>query len=123
MALVLPFKAIRPPKDKVHHIVSRTYSAYSKNYVYNLLEENPFSFVHVLNPEYKEKKISLPNTPERFKKIRKKFEEFLKKKYLIPEEKPAFYIYRQTKEDGTEFTGVIGLASVDDYLNGSIKLH
>lgn len=123
MATVSPFKAIRPPKDKVHLVVSRTYSAYSKKYVYNLLEANPYSFVHVLNPEYKQKKISGPNTPARFRKIRKKFEEFVEKKYFISDKTPCFYIYRQTKEDGTSFTGIIGNASIDDYFNGVIKTH
>lgn len=123
MAIVSPFKAIRPPQDKVHHVVSRTYSAYSKKYVYNLLEGNPYSFVHVLNPEYKLKKTSKPNTPARFRKVRKKFEEFIRNNYFIRDEKPCLYLYRQIKEDGTTFTGIIGNASIDDYFRGVIKTH
>lgn len=123
MAIISPFKAIRAPKDKVHLVVSRTYSAYSKKYVYNLLEANPYSFVHVLNPEYRQRKISKPNTAARFRKVRKKLEEFIEKKYFIRDKNAGFYIYRQTKEDGTSFTGIIGTASIDDYFNGVIKIH
>lgn len=123
MAIISPFKAVRPPKDKVHLVVSRTYTAYSKKYVYNLLEGNPYSFVHVLNPEYKQRKTSKPNTPARFRKIKKKFEEFIEKKYFIRDKNASFYIYRQTKDDGTAFIGIIGNASIDDYFNGAIKIH
>jgi uncharacterized protein (DUF1015 family) len=59
---------------------------------------------------------------ERFKQVRGKYDEFLAEGILQRDETPSLYIYRQIKA-GHAFTGIIGAVSVDDYLNGKIKVH
>jgi len=57
MATIKPFKAIRPTRDKVHLVASRSYLSYSKKTLEEKLENNPYTFLHIINPKSKNKKI------------------------------------------------------------------
>jgi uncharacterized protein (DUF1015 family) len=123
MVKIKPFKAIRPAKDKVHLVASRSYVSYSPKSLENKLNTNPYSFIHIINPEFGQKEKSKPNSTERFLKTKKKFQSFLENKVFIAENTPAIYLYRQSKENGLSFTGIICAVSIDDYLEGKIKIH
>ena len=122
MAKILPFKAIRPTRDKVQLVTSRPYYAYSQLMLDAKLKGNPYSFIHIINPEFEEEDKTLPNTPERFQKVRNKFEEFEREGIFMQEERPSLYIYKKTTPTH-EFIGLIGGASIDEYDNGKIKKH
>jgi uncharacterized protein (DUF1015 family) len=122
MAKIIPFRAIRPSRDKAHLVASRSYVTYKTRHLNRKLLENPYSFIHIINPEFGSKKKTRPNSPSRFKKIRQKFESFCDGEILIQDETPCFYIYSQIKE-GHHFTGIICGVDVDEYLNGNIKVH
>lgn len=121
MAKVKAFKAVRPSRDKVQLVASRPYLSYTKRALGSKLEENPFSFIHILQPDY-------PNVPgkanstERFEAIRSRYTDFLKDEILVSDEKNSFYIYRQIKGKNS-YTGIIGCASTDDYDSDVIKKH
>ena len=121
MAKIIPFRAFRPSIDKAYLTASRSYVTYSRTALQQKLSKNPFSFLHIINPEYNKKKGS-PNTPLALKKVMEKFREFQKKGIYIRDEKPCLYIYRQIRED-MEYTGIIGCISIDDYEKGVIKKH
>ncbi|MGV6861251.1 MAG: DUF1015 domain-containing protein [Putridiphycobacter sp.] len=122
MAKILPFKAIRPTRDKAQLVTSRPYYVYSKLMLDAKLVGNPYSFIHIINPEFHEIEKTEPNSPERFQKVRNKFEEFFNEGIFLKEEKPSLYIYKKTTPNH-EYIGVIGGASIDDYNNGHIKKH
>ncbi len=122
MATIIPFRAIKPTKDKVHMVVSRSVAVYSRRILNAKLETNPFSFLHVIKPEHFSSKKSKPASLELFKKVRGKFEEYCNEGILIQDKTPSFYIYRQIKPEGS-YTGIIGGVSIDDYLDGNIKVH
>lgn len=122
MAKVTPFKAIRPVRDKAHLVASRPYYAYSKNVLQAKLETNPYSFIHIINPEFDKDDRTEANSDERFRNVKAKFESFITNGTLIQDEKASYYIYRQSNEH-TTYTGIIAGASVDDYNNGVIKIH
>lgn len=122
MAIIRPFKATRPVRDKAHMVVTRPFYTYKKNVLKAKLESNPYSFLHIINPEFDKKHKSEPNSKERFKAVKEKYEHFCKENYLIEEKQEALYLYRQSKKD-YDFTGIITAASVDDYLNNVIKKH
>ncbi len=121
MAKVKAFKAVRPSRDKVQLVASRPYLSYTKKALRSKLEENPFSFIHILQPNY-------PNVPgkanseERFEAIRERYTDFVKDEILIPDKKNSLYIYRQINGKHS-YTGIIGCASTDDYRNDVIKKH
>ena len=52
MADISPFSAIRPVRDKVHLVATRPYYSYKKNVLEAKLESNPFTFLHIINPEF-----------------------------------------------------------------------
>lgn len=122
MAVIKPFKGIRPGRDKAHLVVSRSVNTYKKNILQAKLEENPYTFLHIILPEYGGKSTTKPNSIERFKLVKKKYDEFKSKKVLIKDSKESLYIYLQVKK-GNRYLGIIGAASIEDYMNGVIKIH
>jgi uncharacterized protein (DUF1015 family) len=122
MAEIAPFKAVRPVRDKVHLVATRPYYSYKKNVLKAKLEDNPFTFLHIINPEFGNDVKTKPNSTERFLQVKKRYDEFVEKGILIQEETARIYIYRQTK-NGHAFTGIIAGASVEEYKSDRIKKH
>jgi len=120
MAIVRPFKAIRPTRDKANLVASRSYLSYSDETLKEKLEHNPFTFLHIINPDYKDK-VKLKGV-EKFKAVKEKFNKFQEDGFLITEPAESFYVYQQIHEHHT-FEGIIGATAVADYLNGNIKKH
>lgn len=120
MSKIIPFKAVRPTRDKVSLVTSRSYDEYSPAELASQLDFNPFSFLHVLNPAYvNQQKIGLE---KRFKLVAQKYNDFKEEIVLIKEENPVFFIYEiQTKIQ--TFTGIIAGTSIEDYQNNIIKRH
>lgn len=119
---IKPFKAIRPTRDKVHLVASRPYYTYEKQVLDAKLENNPYTFIHIINPEFSASDKTTPNSIERFDKVRKRYEKFCQDNIFMQDITPSFYIYRQTF-DNHSFTGLIAGASVDEYNDGKIKKH
>lgn len=122
MAKITPFRAVRPMRDKVHLVATRPIYSYKKNVLESKLEDNPFTFLHIINPEFGGERTTQPNTPERFELVKREYQSFLKEGILIQEDSPRIYIYRQTK-NGHAFTGVVAGASNDEYRSDKIKKH
>lgn len=122
MAQIRAFKAIRPVRNKVHLVATRPYYSYKKNVLKAKLEDNPYTFLHIINPEFGATVKTKPNSTERFLQVRQKFELFKQTGILQTDAQAHIYIYRQTKEDFAVSGFFVGV-SVDDYLNGSIKIH
>jgi len=122
MADIVPFKAVRPKRSKVHLVSSRSFYTYKKSHLKAKLETNPYSFLHVINPEFKKNHGTKPNSIERFNLVKDQYEKFKINNLFIQDEKSSFYVYKQTTPSG-EFTGIIAGASVLDYSNDLIKKH
>jgi len=122
MSKIIPFRAVRPPRDKVHLVASRSYVTYDHAQLHQKLRDNPYSFIHIINPEFGDQIKTEPNSPERFERIRDKYQEFIDREYLFQEDRDAFYIYRQTTPEKT-FTGIVCGVDIREYLNGKIKIH
>lgn len=120
MVKISAFKAIRPIRDKASLVASRSYLTYSEETIREKLDHNPYTFLHIINPEYKLK--NKKRGTEKFQKIRDKFKDFIKEGILIEDNKDSFYIYQQSNDLNT-FTGIIGAVAIKDYLNGNIKKH
>ena len=120
MAKIIPFKAVRPTRDKVSLVTSRSYDEYSPGELASQLDYNPFSFLHVLNPAYvNQQKAGLE---KRFKLVAQKYRDFKEEEVFLKEEEPVFFIYEiQTKNQN--FTGIIAGTSLEDYRNNVIKKH
>lgn len=122
MAKVIPFRAIRPQNDKVHLVASRSVDGYNSAELREKLAGNPYSFLHVINPDFEDGIKTKPGSRERLLKVKDHFKKFVREKIFLRDEAPCYYLYRQVKE-GNEFTGIIACTSIDDYMNGVIKIH
>jgi uncharacterized protein (DUF1015 family) len=122
MSKIAPFKALRPVRDKVHLVATRPYYSYKKNVLKAKLEDNPYTFLRIINPEFGSTIKTKPNSKERFGLVSEKYDEFIHEGILIHDNEPHVYIYRQTK-DGHEFTGIVAGASVEEYERDKIKKH
>jgi uncharacterized protein (DUF1015 family) len=111
MARISPFKAIRPVRDKVHLVATRPYYSYTQNVLKAKLEDNPFTLLRIINPEFESEKHTAPNSLERFELVKEKYAGFIQDGILFQDKESHLYIYRQTKEDHV-FTGVIAGASL-----------
>ncbi len=120
MAVIKPFKAIRPTTDKVGFVASRSYQDYSRRELNAVLDFNPFSFLHIINPGYKyAKNVS---GQERFKLVHNRYLEFLEDDVFLKDKKDSLYLYQMHKGSAT-FTGLFCGTSVQEYRNDQIKKH
>lgn len=121
MAKIVPFKAVRPTRDKVSLVASRSYQSYTKEQVESRLRDNPFSFLHIINPGYRfAKEIS---GQDRYSMVRNRYLEFKEDGIFVQDPKPCFYVYRIVNRDGDVFNGIVAAASAIDYENDIIKKH
>ncbi|MCH2215737.1 MAG: DUF1015 domain-containing protein [Flavobacteriales bacterium] len=122
MINLIPFKAVRPPREKVHLVASRSYVSYTPGALSRKLSENPYSFIHIINPEFSTGERTKKNSPERFKKVRKRYLDFIHHGFIESDSTSGFYLYSQSTPKGS-FTGIIGGVSTLDYRSGKIKKH
>ena len=122
MAVLKPFKGLRPPVKLAAKVASRPYDVLNSEEARNEAKGNPYTLLHIIKPE-----IDFPSgTDEHTEPVYQKAVENLnlwrKKGWLVKDAKESLYIYAQTMEGRTQY-GIVGCASVDDYLNGVIRKH
>ncbi|ARV08150.1 hypothetical protein BTO05_00280 [Winogradskyella sp. PC-19] len=121
MAKITPFRAVRPTRDKVSLVASRSYQSYTQPEREARLDYNPYSFLHIVNPGYKyDKEIS---GKERYQLVKNRYQEFKEDGVFVQDKKASFYIYRIVDRDHQVFNGIVAAASVEDYKNDVIKKH
>ena len=122
MAIVRPFRAIRPEEKKAKDIASVPYDVVNTEEAKELAGENALSFLHVIRPE-----IDLPDGTDLYadsvyEKAAENFNRLLESGSLIQEQTPSIYLYRLTM-GGHAQVGVACCCSVDDYDDNVIKKH
>ncbi len=121
MAKILPFKAVRPTRDKVSLVASRSYQSYTEDERDTRMNYNPYSFLHVVNPGYRyHKDIS---GDERYKLVRNRYLEFKEEEIFIQDKNASYYVYKIINREKETFCGIIAAASTLDYEKGVIKKH
>ncbi len=120
MAKITPFQGLRPTPDKVSLVTARSYEDYTAAELAYLLEFNPFSFLHVINPAYvNQQKVT---ADKRFKMVSNKLNDFKREGVLVKDATPAFYLYQiETKKN--QFTGILAGTAIEDYQQDIIKKH
>jgi uncharacterized protein (DUF1015 family) len=120
MAIVKPFKGLRPPKDIVELLTSPPYDVINSKEAYELAKNNEKSLLHITKSEINCTKNETKSLI--YKKATETFNKFKNNKWLISDDEPKFYIYAQTLNNHTQY-GIVGVASCSDYFNGRIKKH
>jgi uncharacterized protein (DUF1015 family) len=122
MANIIPFRAIRPHRNKVSLVGSRSYINYSKKDFKEKLSSNPYTFLHVITAAYGLNNKGDKSMIERYREVRTKFDEFKDNGIFLRDTAPKFYVYQQIKQ-GHSFTGIIAGVSIEDFNEGHVKKH
>jgi uncharacterized protein (DUF1015 family) len=122
MAIIKPFKGIRPPKDLVEQVVSRPYDVLSSEEARAEAAGNEKSLYHIIKPEIDFPTGTDEHAPEVYEKARENFVKFQEKGWLLQDAEENYYVYAQTMNGRTQYGLVVG-AYVDDYLTAKIKKH
>ena len=122
MAIVKPFKGIRPPKEYVEQVESRPYDVLNSEEARKEAEGNEKSLYHIIKPEIDFPVGTDEHDPRVYAKAAENFQKFQDKGWLVQDKKENYYIYAQTMNGKTQY-GLVVCAYVNDYLNGVIKKH
>jgi len=122
MAVVKPFRGLRPPREIAADLACLPYDVMNTSEAIEMARGKECSLLHITRAE-----IDLPadtdiHSEAVYKKSVENFALWQKRGWLVQDEKPSFYIYAQTMAGRTQY-GIVGCASVDDYLNGIIRKH
>ena len=122
MAIIRPFKGLRPPKDLVEQVQSRPYDVLDSEEARAEAEGNEKSLYHIIKPEIDFPIGTSEYAPEVYEKAAANFQKFQQQGWLVQDQEEGYYIYAQTMNGKTQF-GLVVCAYVDDYMNGVIKKH
>ena len=122
MAIIKPFKGLRPPKEIAQNVSSLPYDVMNSEEAAKMAKDKENSLLHITRAE-----IDLPegidiHATEVYNKAVQNFQKFIENKWLIEENKPKYYIYAQTMDGRTQY-GIVGAAAAQDYFDGVIKKH
>jgi uncharacterized protein (DUF1015 family) len=122
MAIIKPFRALRPHNEYAKEVASRPYDVLNSEEAKKEAEGNLLSFLHVTKSE-----IDLPpgtdiHSQAVYDKAKENLQAFIQKKVLFQDEAPCYYIYELTWK-GRSQTGLVCVSSVEDYFNDVIKKH
>lgn len=122
MAIIKPFKGVRPPKQFVKEVASRPYDVLNSDEARKEAEGNEKSLYHIIKPE-----IDFPvgkdeHDEDVYVKAAENFRLFQDKGWLVQDNKEMYYVYAQTMDGKTQYGLVVG-AYVEDYISGKIKKH
>lgn len=122
MAIVKPFRGIRPPAELVEEVESRPYDVLNSDEARAEAEGNEKSLYHIIKPEIDFPEGTSEYDPRVYQKAAENFEMFQRNGWLVQDKDEHYYIYAQTMNGKTQYGIVVG-AYVNDYLTGVIKKH
>ena len=122
MAVLRPFKAIRPIPEKADKVGALPYDVMNSDEAAEMVKGNPYSFLHVDKAEIDLPKDTYIYDEKVYEKAKENLEKLITDGVLMQYSKPMLYIYRQIM-NGRAQTGLVGCTAVDDYINNVIKKH
>ena len=122
MAILKPFRGLRPPVEIVEKVASRPYDVLNTEEARKEAAGNPQSLLRITKAE-----IDLPvgtdeHSQEVYDKVVENFKMFQQKAWLVKDAEEKYYVYAQTMDGRTQY-GIMGCAHIDDYFNNNIKKH
>jgi uncharacterized protein (DUF1015 family) len=122
VAIIRPFRALRPPRDRAKSVSSVPYDVVNTEEARALAQGNALSFLHVSRPE-----IDLPDGTDLYsdavyRKAVQNFQDLIKNCPLEKEAEPSLYLYRLVMGDHQQI-GVVACSSIDEYDRNEIRKH
>ena len=122
MAIIKPFKGIRPPKELVEKVESRPYDVLDSEEARAEAGDNEMSLYHIIKPEIDFPVGTSEYDPKVYENAAENFKKFQDKGWLVQDACEHYYIYAQTMNGKTQY-GLVVCAHTDDYQKGNIKKH
>ncbi len=122
MALIRPFRALRPVREQAAAVAALPYDVYSRSEAREKVDGDSLTFLRIDRPETQFPEQQDMYAPEVYKKADEMLRDMEEQGIFVQDEKACFYIYELTM-DGRSQTGLVAASSVDDYLNNVIRKH
>jgi uncharacterized protein (DUF1015 family) len=122
MAIVKPFKGVRPPRELVEQVESRPYDVLDSEEARAEAGDNEKSLYHIIKPEIDFPEGTSEYDPRVYEKAAENFRKFQERGWLVQDAEEHYYIYAQTMQGKTQY-GLVVCAHTDDYQKGNIKKH
>jgi len=122
MAIIKPFKALRPVPELVSKVAALPYDVVTTKEAAEIARYNKYSFLHIDRPEIAFQESINPYDIKVYEKAREKLSAMINEKIYIHEKTPCLYIYQLNRQNRIQ-KGIVACTSIDDYMNDVIKKH
>ncbi len=122
MAVIKPFRGIRPKKGLESQVAALPYDVYSSEEAREVVKGQPYSFLNIDRAETQFPVGTDPYSDEVYDKAKEMFWNQVAEGIYVTENTPVYYVYELIM-DGRSQTGLVACASIDDYQNEIIKKH
>ena len=120
MAIIKPFRAIRPEASFAEKVASPPYDVLNSKEAREYSKGNPHSFLHVTKSEIDLPEETDPHSEKVYHKAKENLLKMISDGILLKEDQPCYYIYQLVMNDRSQ-TGLVCLSSVQDYFDDVIK--
>jgi len=121
MFSIHPFRALRPKPELAAEVSSLPYDVMNREEAAKMAEGKPYSYLRVTRSEIELPGVN-PHNKEVYEHAKSNLKKMEKEGVIFQEQKPCFYVYRQTM-DGREQYGLVACVKAEDYFKGTIKKH
>jgi len=122
MAVIRPFKGLRPDPRVAHLVASVPYDVVNRAEAAEAAKDNPISFLRVTRSEIELDKKTDVYSEEVYQKANSNMQRLIEDAPLVSDADARFYIYRLIWKDVTQ-VGIAATFSVEDYNNDIIMKH
>lgn len=122
MAVVRPFQCIRPKRELAEKIAALPYDVYSRKEACEAVKNNTYSFLRIDRAETQFDDSVDTYDARVYAKAKELLEAMMADGSFEQEEEPCYFVYELTMNGRTQ-TGLVGCASIDDYIGNVIKKH
>lgn len=122
MAIIKPFKGLRPPTEIIEELACLPYDVMNSEEASKMAEGKEKSLLRITKAEIELPDVEDIHSEEVYNQAVKNFESFQKNGWLKQDDEAKYYIYAQTMNGTTQY-GIVGAAACADYENGIIKKH
>lgn len=122
MAIIKPFKAVRPANEYVKMVAELPYDVMNREEAKKIVKGNKYSYLHIDRAEIDlDDKIN-EHDEQVYVKAKENLDKFKKENIFVKDKEDAIYIYREIVNDRAQI-GIVACVAVDDNLNGVVKKH